>query len=735
MEYCYAISAVNGAGLEGTVSDQTCGTPENVAASSASLVNGSARGLVLTGDNRLIGGFNIEGDTPMQVLINVRGPGLGVPPWNYPGVLTDPFVKLYSFSAQAYIAQNDDWQVTDPQCDSPAISCGSPQDIINTGSDPCQPNPGQTSPPIGCEKESALLVTLPAGRYTAVVSGANGETGLGIIGFFNQNDVTLSPKLRAVSGRAFVGTGYEKLVGGFIIEGTSPQQVLVRARGSSLGDPPFNNPGVLTNPFVKLYSFSAQAYIAQNDDWQTTDPQCDPPALSCGNAQDILDTGIDPCQPNPGQTAPPTGCEKESALLLTLPPGAYTANISGVNNETGMGLFEAFDQTPASAVRVDQGPTGDQRFPWVDYNETSGEYLVLWQDKRNGSNDDIYGVRLDVDGNRIGSDFPVSTASGHQQRVLVKAGGGGYLAVWHDLRNQAANGADIYGAWIAGDGTVGPEMAICACASDQWNPVAGYDPVTNTFLVVFLDGRGSGSGNDAYDLWGAVIPAGGNGVVTAIPLVVATGGQRGPQLGYDKENQRYYLAWNDRRSGVDYDIYGSRVSPTGTLLDVGGVLLSGAVGNQFRPTVTDRRPVSGVNNHLVAWTDYRNGAQADVYGVSLDGNGSVVGTEFAISTNAANQANVVAEVDWIKTKKSVVGYITEEVSAGNYDIFRATVDPSGGVAGDTLVVGIGSGALDDQRAEVVTYATDGTNDYGFLTVWMDKRNGTDYDIWGIKVWP
>ena len=101
-----------------------------------------------------------------------------------------------------------------------------------------------------------------------------------------------------------------------------------------------------------------------------------------------------------------------------------------------------------------------QHYPWTDYNKAISEYLALWQVKRNGANDDIYGVSLDVDGNRIGSDFAVSTASGHQQRALVKAGGGGYLAIWHDLRNQGTNGADIYGAWIAGDGTVGPEMAI-----------------------------------------------------------------------------------------------------------------------------------------------------------------------------------------------------------------------------------------------------------------------------------
>ncbi|MDZ4384215.1 MAG: hypothetical protein U0940_01895, partial [Nitrospirota bacterium] len=394
----------------------------------------------------------------------------------------------------------------------------------------------------------------------------------------------------------------------------------------------------------------------------------------------------------------------------------------------------------AVEARVNQTTSSDLRFPWADYNEATNEYLILWQDRRNGT-DDIYGVRLDQKGNRIGSDFAVSSAAGNQQRVLVKSGGGGYLALWHDLRNQGTNGADIYGAWIAGDGTVGPEMEICTCSGDQWNPVAGYDPVSNTFLVIFLDARGSsnnqtGNVNDNFDLYGAVIPAGGSGSVTAFPVVSAVNGQRGPQIGYDYGNARYYMAWNDRRGGlsVGYDIYGSRVTTSGALLDGSGVLITGASGNQFRPMVTDRRPGSGVSSHLIAWTDYRNGTQADVYGVYVNGSGLIVGGDIAISTNGSEQVNVAGDVDWVNTKKGIVGWIDQRNGA-EYDIYSTTVDQPGGIGGDTEIAGQSTGASGDQRAQVLTYATDGVIDYGFLTVWMDRRNGMDYDIYGIKVWP
>ena len=185
---------------------------------------------------------------------------------------------------------------------------------------------------------------------------------------------------------------------------------------------------------------------------------------------------------------------------------------------------------------------------------------------------------------------------------------------------------------------------------------------------------------------------------------------------------------------MGYDIYGSRVTTSGVLLDGSGVLLAGASGNQFRPTVTDRRPGSGVSNHLIAWTDYRNGTQADVYGVYVDGSGLIVGSDFAISGNGGEQANVVGDVDWISTKKNLVGYITQGMNS-DYEIQNAWVDQAGAATWDYTIAGVSTGAANEQRSQVVSYATDGVNDYGFLAVWSDKRNGTDYDVYTIKVWP
>jgi plastocyanin len=291
------------------------------------LGNISTRSFVGTSGNVQIGGFIIEGSDPLTVLIRAQGPSLV--DFGVTGVLANPTMQI--FSGSTVIAQNNDWQTTDPFCAGPAVSCGNDQDIIATGLDPC------TAATTGCTLDSAVHISLPPGAYTAIVSGVGGGTGVGLIGVFDVDSTTGNSKLGNISTRSFVGTGANVQIGGFIVEGTNPKTVLVRAQGPSLVD--FGVTGVLANPTMQI--FSGSTVIAQNNNWQTTDPLCAAPAISCGNDQDIIATGLDPC------TAATTGCTLDSAVHITLPPGAYTAIVSGVSGGTGVGLIGVFDVVPA----------------------------------------------------------------------------------------------------------------------------------------------------------------------------------------------------------------------------------------------------------------------------------------------------------------------------------------------------------------------------------------------------
>jgi len=303
----------------------------------------STRAYVSTGSNREIAGFIIGGNLPKKVIIRGRGPSMGGAPFNITGTLTNPYLTLNS--STGVIAQNDNWgNQSDPLCASSGYVCGTPAEISATGMAPCVPNPGQTSAPPGCTNESALLITLPPGAYTAILSGVNNGQGVGLVEVYDTDGDTL-PKITAISTRAQVMTGFNRMIGGFIIgAGNGSKKILIKARGPSMGGAPFNINGTLANPYVTLVS--STGVIAQNDNWgNQSDPLCASSGYVCGTPAEISATGMDPCVPNPGQTSAPPNCANESAILITVPPGSYTAIVSGVNGGTGVGLAEVYEVT------------------------------------------------------------------------------------------------------------------------------------------------------------------------------------------------------------------------------------------------------------------------------------------------------------------------------------------------------------------------------------------------------
>ena len=248
----------------------------------------STRMQVLTADNVLIGGFIIGGSSPKTVAVRARGPSLTAQ--GVPGALADPTMTIVPADGSPSLS-NDDWG-TDPNAAALSASGFAP-----------------TNP-----KESAMLVTLNPGAYTAVVSGVGGTTGVAIVEVF-EIDHPETP-LTGISTRGEVLTADNVMIGGFIISGNSPQTVVVRAKGPSLAAQ--GVAGALQNPILQLV-FASDGTTITNDDWQTA-----------ANASTLSAIGFAPTDP------------RESAILITLQPGAYTAIVSGVGGTTGVGLVEVY---------------------------------------------------------------------------------------------------------------------------------------------------------------------------------------------------------------------------------------------------------------------------------------------------------------------------------------------------------------------------------------------------------
>jgi hypothetical protein len=249
---------------------------------------------VQTGANVGIGGFIITGTTPKHVLIRAIGPSLtgsGVP-----NALADPVLELHGPGAFVTVT-NDNWR-DDPVQEALIIASGIPP---------------------GNDLESAIDATLSPAAYTAIVSGKNNTSGVGLVEVYDLSQA-VPAKLANISTRALVSTGDDVVIAGFILGNHSgADRIVVRGIGPSLTAA--GVPDALANPILELRD-SNGLLIFSNNDWQDNPTQ----------AAELIAAGLAPTN------------ILESAIAATLPPGLYTALLAGQNNGTGIGLVEVYDR-------------------------------------------------------------------------------------------------------------------------------------------------------------------------------------------------------------------------------------------------------------------------------------------------------------------------------------------------------------------------------------------------------
>ena len=272
------------------------------------LGNISTRAFVQTGDNVVIGGFIVQGTQPKRVIIRAIGPELTQ--YGVPDALADPTLELHNATG-ALLASNDNWVTT---IIGGIITANQVQDIRNSG---YTPRDG---------RESAIIADLPPGNYTAIVRGVNNMTGVALVEAYDLSG-NANSSLANISTRAFVQTGDNVMIGGFILQGTQPKRVIIRAIGPELSAAPFNIPNALANPTLELHN-AAGALIASNDNWQFT---IIGGIITSDQGVEIRNSGHAPGNP------------LESAIIADLPAGSYTAIVRGVNNTTGVALVEVYD--------------------------------------------------------------------------------------------------------------------------------------------------------------------------------------------------------------------------------------------------------------------------------------------------------------------------------------------------------------------------------------------------------
>jgi len=264
----------------------------------------SIRAFVGQGDDVLIAGFATGGGSGSLPLL-VRGVGptlanLGVPANQ---TLQDPQLSVIRIGQSTATATNDDWSGDDGVLAASAALGAQPL-ASNTSAD-----------------AAVYLTNLPAGPYTAVVSGKNNTTGIALVEVYAGSDAADAPRLLAISGRSTVGGGNDVLIAGFVVT-QAATRVLVRGAGPVLTTVSSR----LADPRIALHRHGVTEPIATNDDWGTADNAGELATLAAQVGAQPFAAG-----------------SKDAALLVTLDPGVYTVVVSGAGNSTGVALAEVYE--------------------------------------------------------------------------------------------------------------------------------------------------------------------------------------------------------------------------------------------------------------------------------------------------------------------------------------------------------------------------------------------------------
>lgn len=287
---------------------------------SSRIVNASVRATAGSAEKTLIAGFVITGAGEKPVLIRGIGPALSA--FGVAAPLFDPSLELHSITARRVVCSDTGWS-------------SSGADLISATSSRL----GGFALPAG-SKDSAVVTKLPSGVYTANVFGASGDSGVALLEVYDA-DAATPERLVNLSARTRVGTGDDILILGFVISGQATKRVLIRGIGPSLAA--LGVTDVLADPRIELHD-NKGALLAANDDWG-------------GDSVESATMARVGAFPLPASS-------KDASLLITLPPGVYSAHVVGMNHSTGVALVEIYEAPVTDPVTrwtmVNVSPNGQQ---------------------------------------------------------------------------------------------------------------------------------------------------------------------------------------------------------------------------------------------------------------------------------------------------------------------------------------------------------------------------------------
>lgn len=461
-----------------------------------------------------------------------------------------------------------------------------------------------------------------------------------------------------------------------------------------------------------------------------------PGEVMAGDEVRILGSGFGTVQGNStltiGNTAAANIVSWSDAVIVAQVPdaavtGAVYATVSGTNSTHGQ-LTLLWDNVDPANTAVSTATAG-QTTPQMVSDGTGG-MIVVWEDRRSG-NAEIFAQRVNSLGVPLWTADGVVVCDANGDQLLpsiISDGAGGAIVAWQDRRN--GTDFDIYAQRIDANGVslwAVNGVQLSGTVDNQFAPHLVSDEA-NGAIVVWEDRR---NGVD-YNIFAQRVDGAGSVLWLADgeSVVSSAEHQLTPRVVGDNAGGAI-IVWADYRSASHYDVYAQRLIASGApQWTANGVVVVNAAGNQFSPSIV----ADGAGGAVAVWQDYRNSADFDIYAQRLDANGAMqwAVNGFAISVASGNQVSPSVVRD--DGEAFIVGW--EDYRNGNADIYAQRISAAVSVSwtANGLAVCNTSG---NQNSLHMT--TDDSN--GAILVWRDYRNGASADLYlqrinstGTRLW-
>jgi hypothetical protein len=344
-------------------------------------------------------------------------------------------------------------------------------------------------------------------------------------------------------------------------------------------------------------------------------------------------------------------------------------------------------------------------------------YFVVWVEY--GDAEGIYGARVSEDGAVLDQPpISISTEGTGEGDPRVAFNGTNYLVAWTDSRDAIIGDAwDAYAARVSPAGKVLDRTGIPITTVENDQQVGGVASDGTNFLVVWdgVDAR-----TDEYTIRGARIDDAGK-VLDPEGFSISKGEEEQitPSIGFDGTN--YLVAWQDSRGWPNSNIYGTRVSKAGKVIDPAAIAISGSPKVLNGPSIT-----AGDDQYLVTWTHLRDDFNYDVWGARVSGEGAVLDSEGLLIGFAPKH-------QWLPSAAfDGTNYLVawEDLRRGNDTayVYSTRVSRTGDVLEPV-------GMTISKAMPVQAMPSVGFGDENYLATWMEARDdsGDVSDIYAVRV--